>query len=221
MIPIKIQCGCGQRYAFDVEPVAGRLPAAVACPVCGTDGTAAANAVIAQSTPPQPAVAAVPAAGGALGTAVRAIAVHPGNPVASAPMATSRKAGRLLPGQIEPTQAEHEARAKIMWGDSTEAVIKFLMIHGFSSGEGASLVGEMFKERAITIRRNGIRKIVIGAALACVPVVAWVFFASLRILPVKLFALTVMVGLWGAWMLLKGTTMFVAPQSEPGDVSEQ
>lgn len=47
MIPIKIQCGCGQRYAFDIEPVCGRMPSSVACPVCGSDGTPAANEVIA------------------------------------------------------------------------------------------------------------------------------------------------------------------------------
>ena len=47
MIPIKIQCGCGQRYAFDIEPFYGRMPFSVACPVCGADGTSAANEVIA------------------------------------------------------------------------------------------------------------------------------------------------------------------------------
>ena len=47
MIPIKIQCGCGQRYAFDIEPVCGRMTSPVSCPVCGADGTGAANDVIA------------------------------------------------------------------------------------------------------------------------------------------------------------------------------
>jgi hypothetical protein len=47
MIPIKIQCGCGQRYAFDIDPFCGRMPFPVACPVCGADGTVAANEVIA------------------------------------------------------------------------------------------------------------------------------------------------------------------------------
>jgi hypothetical protein len=47
MMPIKIQCGCGQRYAFDTEPVCGRMPARVACPICGEDGTNAANEAIA------------------------------------------------------------------------------------------------------------------------------------------------------------------------------
>ena len=60
MIAIKIQCGCGQKYAFDVEPVEGRLPATVACPVCGADGTAAGNAAIAQSIPVQVPTAAAP-----------------------------------------------------------------------------------------------------------------------------------------------------------------
>jgi hypothetical protein len=49
MISIKIQCRCGQRYAFDVEPVNGRMPSSVSCPACGTNGTDAANDVIAQS----------------------------------------------------------------------------------------------------------------------------------------------------------------------------
>src|SRR5216684_4175277 len=48
MIPIKILCGCGQKYAFDVEPVGGRMSDAVQCPVCGADGAAAANELIAQ-----------------------------------------------------------------------------------------------------------------------------------------------------------------------------
>jgi len=54
MIPIKIQCGCGQKYAFDVEPVNGQMGTAVACPACGADGTAAANAIIAQTVPAPP-----------------------------------------------------------------------------------------------------------------------------------------------------------------------
>src|SRR5258708_4794661 len=48
MIPIKILCGCGQKYAFDVEPIGGRMGDAVQCPVCGADGAAAANELIAQ-----------------------------------------------------------------------------------------------------------------------------------------------------------------------------
>src|SRR5688572_28844178 len=45
---VKVQCTRGVRYAFDVEPVNGQLPSSIACPQCGTDGTAHANSVIAQ-----------------------------------------------------------------------------------------------------------------------------------------------------------------------------
>lgn len=57
MLSIKVQCACGQRFAFDVEPLNGRMPSAVACPVCGADGTAAANQIIAQKLAAQPAMA--------------------------------------------------------------------------------------------------------------------------------------------------------------------
>jgi hypothetical protein len=53
-IPIKIICRCGQKYAFDVYPVDGRMPAPVQCPVCGMDGTATANEIIALALGIQP-----------------------------------------------------------------------------------------------------------------------------------------------------------------------
>lgn len=65
MVPIKIICHCGQKYAFEVQPQDGRMPVAVNCPVCGRDGTIAANESIrkmlhgkTQPLPP-PSVAAV------------------------------------------------------------------------------------------------------------------------------------------------------------------
>ncbi|HEY1660784.1 MAG TPA: hypothetical protein VGI03_00045 [Verrucomicrobiae bacterium] len=66
---LKVVCGCGQKYAFDVEPVSGRMPAPVNCPSCGTDGTDTANGLLAQHYPNQPsalpmATLAAPAAGG-------------------------------------------------------------------------------------------------------------------------------------------------------------
>ena len=49
MVPVKIECGCGQRYTFDVEPEDGHMPVSVTCPACGADGTAAANDGIAMA----------------------------------------------------------------------------------------------------------------------------------------------------------------------------
>jgi tetratricopeptide (TPR) repeat protein len=47
-IPVKIYCACGQKYAFEIQPVAGRMPFAVACPACGQDGTHQANQFLAR-----------------------------------------------------------------------------------------------------------------------------------------------------------------------------
>lgn len=46
---IKVECQCGARFAFDVEPVEGRMPVAVFCPVCGADATERANQVLAET----------------------------------------------------------------------------------------------------------------------------------------------------------------------------
>lgn len=46
---IKVQCECGTRYSFDVEPRNGAMPHRVNCPACNADGTAAANQIIAQA----------------------------------------------------------------------------------------------------------------------------------------------------------------------------
>src|SRR6266545_3011667 len=51
---VKVQCSCGTRYKFDVEPINNLMPGPVSCPTCGADGTAASNAIIQQSTSPQP-----------------------------------------------------------------------------------------------------------------------------------------------------------------------
>jgi tetratricopeptide (TPR) repeat protein len=45
-IPVSIFCPCGQKFAFEVQPVEGRMPFSVACPACGQDGTNQANQVI-------------------------------------------------------------------------------------------------------------------------------------------------------------------------------
>ena len=95
------------------------------------------------------------------------------------------------------------------------------MLHGFQPADANSLVQELFKERAVTIRRNGLKKLLLGVVLMCVPVVAALAFLHMGFFPIKLFAFTVIVGLYGAYLLIKGTIMFLAPKSEPGDVSAQ
>ena len=60
---IKIECSCGSRFKFDLEPVNGQSPTALACPNCNASWTEQANAIIAQSMPaPRPAPMPVPMA---------------------------------------------------------------------------------------------------------------------------------------------------------------
>jgi putative pyrroloquinoline-quinone binding quinoprotein len=62
-LTIKIECECGTRFKFDVEPVEGQMPVEVYCPHCGLDGTDEANRQIQAllaGEPPPPAKIDVP-----------------------------------------------------------------------------------------------------------------------------------------------------------------
>jgi hypothetical protein len=216
-IPIKIQCECGQRYAFDADPVAGALPTPVVCPVCGADGTATANAIIAQSLQTNQTVVAPRRAPLRVATPTPA----EDRAASAAPTRTEVLRPTLLPGQVDRAQAEHEARAKILWGDSREEVFKYLRIQGFGHEEAFALVQELFLERAATIRSDGIRKIVIGTGLICVPIVSLLIFFAIGVILLKIFAATVVVGFWGVWMVFKGAFMVLSPKTEAGDASDQ
>ena len=213
MIPIKILCGCGQHYAFDVEPVHGRMPHAVACPACGVDGTNAANEIIAQNMPVVIAAAPAPAR-------IRVVVDTPAV-VRASPTPTGRRRVTMLPGEMDRSQAKHEARAKILWGDAPEEVVRFLMGQGIAVPEASAIVEELFQERAATLRRNGIIKMVGGGLLICVPIVAWYIFNSLGYIYVKLFAFMVIAGFYGVWIGIKGAMMCFDPKAESGDVAEQ
>lgn len=61
---LKILCGCGTKYKFEVEPINGRMPQRVQCPNCGADGTMDADLVLAREFPSasQPSAPPPPAA---------------------------------------------------------------------------------------------------------------------------------------------------------------
>lgn len=114
MITLKIECACGQRFAFDVEPVDGRMPAAVFCPGCGADGTAIANAALTPNQPPPPATPPPPAKPGGLRFASQSKPPAP-EPESPTVPANFLKAGGPTVGKVDRDQAEREAKAKIFW----------------------------------------------------------------------------------------------------------
>jgi hypothetical protein len=52
---VKIQCACGTKFAFEVEPVNGRMPMNINCPGCNAGALDLANAEIARQLAPTPA----------------------------------------------------------------------------------------------------------------------------------------------------------------------
>ena len=109
---LKIVCQCGQKYKFDVEPVGGRMPFTVNCPVCQMDGTATANTRLAEHfrfVPPPPRQNA-PAQFAPTASAAPAMASPPPPPPppAPAPMAGLKinrevhAAPALAPASIAP-----------------------------------------------------------------------------------------------------------------------
>jgi hypothetical protein len=154
MIPIKIQCGCGQRYAFQVEPVGGQMPAAVSCPKCGTDGTSAANSVLAQQfqTEAQPAMAVASANGMTAAPRVAAPAgasqIRVGTGVPAMPATVSipaPQAGGAAP-PLRPTGAPSSVRVSL--GGAAPAAAAEASAHAPTPNERKRLPGQLEPERA-------------------------------------------------------------------------
>jgi len=147
MLTIKITCGCGQKYAFDVEPVNRAMPVSVACPVCGMDGTAAANEILAHTTPPPApsaprampvksvsaapvAAAAAPAAVGAKDALRRTLSAAGGESHDNWKWWYYIVAGILLT-IIDIYQFEDTGRYKYLWGLSLPVLCIFIGVWDF------------------------------------------------------------------------------------------
>lgn len=119
-----------------------------------------------------------------------------------------------------PESVAVEARAKIFWGASPDAVLAFLKSNNVEEKDARALIEAVLTERAEEVRSEGVRKIWSGALLVLVPigyyVVAWVLLGFLL---VKLFAALILVGLFGVARLAKGLSMATNPRSIGGDLS--
>ncbi len=84
---VKVQCPCGTRFEFEVEPVNDRMPVAINCPSCGAEATELANAVIRQQSQAAPpaSIPVAPAIAIAQRPAAPAAPAAPAPPAAAAP----------------------------------------------------------------------------------------------------------------------------------------
>ncbi len=117
-----------------------------------------------------------------------------------------------------PEQAMHEARAKILWGDSPDDVIKYLQMQSISFDDACIMVDALCTEREKNIRGKGVRKIIIGVLLVMVPLVTWLIFMHIGVIQFHLMAIVSVIGFVGAWFCIKGTLMIMSPNAEIGDI---
>lgn len=232
MTELKVYCDCGQKFKFDVEPVNGQMPFAVACPYCKRDGTAKANEMLQQmrvfhAVEPATAAAPAPAAPAApptLRIGATSPAVHASAPIsiaAASPTAAARPSARTTSvPQQDRAQVEAEARAKILWGDRPDEVIHFLMLRGFTNDEASEEVHAMIRERSRTIRAKGVVKASGGTLLTLGSTGALVTF-----LKIGFFSPFVLGGIGlaivcGLWLFLNGLWKIIAPGAQSGDASD-
>jgi len=118
-------------------------------------------------------------------------------------------------------QLQSEARAKIFWGESRDTVTAYLQSQGLRDEEIRPLMDSIMEERAANVRSSAKRNIFIGIGLILVPVVAYFALIRLPIFPVKAFAFTVVVGLFGGWRVFQGTIHLSNPNLHQSDLSEE
>ena len=136
--------------------------------------------------------------------------------IAKIPKAGTYSADQL--GLVSKEQAALEAKAKVLWGEAQDSVVKYLMMQSYSYQEASDLVAEYYKARLADLRKKGIGKIIQGVALMAIPTV-WLLLGLVWI-SVILTGIICMGGVLGFYLLITGIIMMAAPKMESGDVAE-
>jgi len=172
---LKIICDCGQKYKFDVEPVNGRMPMKVNCPVCNADGTGAANAILSRTFPDSalPPVATAPAPGGSLRlnrpAPVPAAPAPPPLPVTSAP------------GPITPLKPLN-AKPNLTWYQYVWIALPLLLIAVGGAIGGACGGAACAINRTVFLKTsNPVLKYVWTGIISAAAFIAWLIVAALLI----------------------------------------
>lgn len=164
---IKIECQCGHLYALDLELVNGRVGSSITCPACGADCTSVANTILESSLPRPPALfPQAPLPGPASKT--NPDSSHSDHAEPASPRGVRVNARTL--GLVDRKTAATEARAKILWGDSSETVINYLVLQGYTAAEASDLVKVLLKEQRAVSGIKGVKKIILCTGIICVVV---------------------------------------------------
>jgi hypothetical protein len=111
-----------------------------------------------------------------------------------------------------------EARAKVIWGESREAVFAYLQANGLGDLEAGRLLDSLFGERAAEIRREGFKRMAVGCALMACSVAGYYFHRE-GMLSHKAFSATLVVGAWGLWKVVGGFWTVQGARRQRGEIS--
>ena len=172
MIPVKVQCGCGQRYTFEVEPVNGKMSYAVACPICGADGTAAANEIIAHVLAVTPSLSSAPPSAAAPRLHMVASVPHTPPP----PPPSMARAMPALP--VGP--------AKLAWYDQIWIALPIALVAvGGAIGGGCGGLAWGINKAVFQKTRNPVLRYVWTGLISGASVVLWLVVAMLVVSLIK------------------------------------
>jgi hypothetical protein len=131
---------------------------------------------------------------------------------------------------MPPEELFTQARARIIWGESSTAVRAFLMSNGIPVSEADSKLDEFVAERNTEVRQLGIRRICLGSLIV---IGAASFFlviperaeleAMNRLLFKGFISLAVAIGfggIYGLYKLAEGIVYVVCPKSERSSIPD-
>lgn len=116
-----------------------------------------------------------------------------------------------------------QARAMVTWGESPEAVRRFLLSNDVSTREAEECLARLRAERHRELRWNGFRKALIGAACLTVSVVGFYYLwpvIQARRRTTGLLTVLLAFGGYGIWKLVDGLIYLIRPQLESKAISE-
>lgn len=122
--------------------------------------------------------------------------------------------------EIIPEAVQIDARAKIMWGEGEQKTLEFLQSKGIGDKDAYVFIQNLLKEREASVREDGRKKIIIGAA--CMPLPAIYYFVThycLGYWDVKFFAGLIVVAVFGLTKFLNGLSMVLRPRKHSGSLA--
>jgi hypothetical protein len=111
-----------------------------------------------------------------------------------------------------------DARAKVTWGESHEAVFRYLQAHGLGDMEAEDVLAELFGERAAQIRGDGFKRLAMGMVfLLCAA--AGYFLHREGAISHRPFSATLVLGAWGVWKFAHGFWTVLGARKQGGEIS--